>query len=103
MKKLYYIILLIYSILFYGCVTHYNLINDFDHKFDKEYKIDSVCNIERIPVNKNKWRKIILTTDSSYFYQYIYILNTDSTNITYTITDLDSLYRIKKKTLKIQK
>ena len=37
--------------------------------------------------------------DSTSFEQYVYIRRTDSTEIIYTITDLDSLFRIKKKTL----
>ena len=33
--------------------------------------------------------------------QYIYIKSTDSTHVVWTLTDLDSLYKFKKKTLKI--
>ena len=102
MKK-YITIFLTFIILFIcGCSTQYYFSNNFDYKFSEYYKIDSVCCVEKIPTDKSKWNKTAYITDKASFYQYIYVINKDSFNITYTITDLDSLFRIKKNTVIIE-
>lgn len=102
MKK-YITVLLTCIILFIcGCGSQYYFSNNFDYKFTEYYKIDSVCCVEKIPTDKSKWNKATYVTDESFFYQYIYVIKKDSFNITYTITDLDSLFRIKKNTVIIE-
>lgn len=96
MKKIILIILL----LLFACSPVYHLSNDFNHYYTQE-QVDSVCRVERIPDNLNKWSPMIQYNDSIAFKQYIYIRTMDSTQIVWTLTDLDSLYKFKKKTLKI--
>ena len=64
-------------------------------------QVDSVCVVERIPKNLNKWSPMIMSDNSTTFKQYTYIKSTDSTQVIWTLTNLDSLYKFKKKTLKI--
>ena len=98
MKKL---ILCILLLLVFACGPIYQLTNDFNHYYTQE-QVDSVCNIEKIPKNLNKWSQMTqYVDDSTAFRQYIYIKSTDSTQTVWTLTNLDSLYKFKKKTLKI--
>lgn len=96
MKK---VILLLFLFLSISCGTTYTLVNNYDYKFRHSHQIDSVMEVENLPKNHKKYKKMIFYQDSTSFEQYVYIRRTDSTEIVYTITDLDSLYRIKKKTL----
>lgn len=102
MKKYITIFLTCIILFICGCSTQYYFSNNFDYKFSEYYKIDSVCCVEKIPTDKSKWNKTAYITDKASFYQYIYVINKDSFNITYTITDLDSLFRIKKNTVIIE-
>jgi hypothetical protein len=102
MKKYITIFLTCIILFICGCSTQYYFSNNFDYKFSEYYKIDSVCCVEKIPTDKSKWNKTAYITDETSFYQYIYVINKDSFNITYTITDLDSLFRIKKNTVIIE-
>lgn len=97
MKRL---ILLITLLLVFACGPTYQLINDYDMYYTQE-QADSVCVVERIPKNLNKWTLMYMSDDSTAFKQYNYIKSTDSTQVIWTLTDLDSLYKFKKKTLKI--
>lgn len=102
MKKYITILLTCVILIIFGCSTQYSFTNNFDYKFSEYYKIDSVCCVEKIPTDKSKWNKTAYITEEASFYQYIYVINKDSFNITYTITDLDSLFRIKKNTVIIE-
>lgn len=90
-----------------SCGTTYTLSRNFDYKFTERYKIDSVCVVERIPTDMSLWKNnnVISGSESevSFIRQYFYIIDRDSIEITYTFTDLDSLYRLKKRTLEIHK
>lgn len=97
MKKL---ILFICLLLVFACGPIYQLTNDFNCYYTQE-QVDSVCRVEKIPTNLNKWNNMVQVADSIPLNQYIYIKSTDSTRTVWTLTDLDSLYKFKKKTLKI--
>lgn len=102
MKKLI-IGLIIGLTLLFSCGPSYVLTNDFNYTFNNFRKLDSVCISERLPRNWNKYTPMIMSNDSISFEQYVYVRRTDSTEIVYTITDLDSLWRIRKKTVQIYK
>ena len=97
MKK---IILFLIILLVFACGPIYNLTNDFNCYYTQE-QVDSVCYVERIPKNLDKWNTMNQFIDSIPLKQYVYIKSTDSTQTIWTLTDLDSLYKFKKKTLKI--
>ena len=97
MKRL---ILLITLLLVFACGPTYQLVNDYDMYYTQE-QVDSICVVERIPKNLNKWTLMYMSDDSTAFKQYTYIKSTDSTQVIWTLTDLDSLYKFKRKTLKI--
>lgn len=90
-------------LLVFSCGPSYVLTNDFDYKFSDFRKVDSVCVYERLPRNWNKYNHMTMGNDSISFDQYVYVKRTDSTEVIYTLTDLDSLWRVKKKTVKIYK
>lgn len=98
MKRFIISCLLILFLLF-SCGPSYVLTNNFNYRFNDIKQIDSVCNIERIPKNFEKYNSMVMYSDSTSFEQYVYIKRTDSTEVIYTITDLDSLYQIRKKTV----
>lgn len=85
-----------------SCGPSYHMTRDFDQYYMMS-QVDSICRIEKIPTRLEKWSKMIASDDSTYFYQYMFIQSTDSTQTIWVLTDLDSLYRFKKKTLKITK
>lgn len=97
MKK---VVLFLIILLVFACGPVYHLTNDFNCYYTQE-QVDSVCKIERIPNNLDKWNQMIQIADSIPLNQYTYIKSTDSTQTIWTLTDLDSLYKFKKKTLKI--
>lgn len=97
MKKL---VLSIILLLVFACGPVYQLSHNFNMYYTQE-QVDSVCNVERIPKNLDKWDNMTMYDDSAVFNQYMYIKSNDSTQTVYTLTDLDSLYNFKKKTLKI--
>lgn len=97
MKRL---ILLITLLLIFACGPIYQLSTDYDTYYTQE-QVDSVCVVERIPNDLNKWTPIYMSDGSTAFKQYTYIKSTDSTQVIWTLTDLDSLYKFKRKTLKI--
>ena len=97
MKRL---ILLITLLFVFACGPTYQLYNDYNMYYTRE-QVDSVCMVERIPKNLNKWVPISMSDDSTAFKQYTYIKSTDSTHFIWTLTDLDSLYKFKRKILKI--
>lgn len=98
MKKL--IIGFIIAIFFiFSCGPSYVLTNDFNYKFNNFRQLDSVCTVERLPKNWAKYTPMVMYSDSTSFEQYVYVRRTDSTEVIYTITDLDSLWKIRKKTV----
>lgn len=97
MKKL---ILCILLLLVFSCGPVYHLTNNFNCYYTQE-QVDSICKVERIPNNLDKWNQMVQIADSIPLNQYTYIKSTDSTHVVWTLTDLDSLYKFKKKTLKI--
>ena len=98
MKK---IILLFIALLIYACGgPSYLMTRNFD-KYYNIYQVDSVCKVERIPSDLNKWSRMAMTDDSTAFYQYMYRKVNDSTEFVWTITELDTVYRFKKRTLNI--
>ena len=98
MKK---VILFFLIIILIGCGSTSVLVNNYDYKFRKVEQLDSVMNVERLPKNLDKYEKMTfyIEEDSIIIKQYVYIKSNDSSSIIFTITDLDSLYRIRKKTL----
>lgn len=97
MKRL---ILLITLLLVFACGPTYQLFNDYNMYYTQE-QVDSVCRAEKLPKNLDKWSSMTMYEDSSHFSQYVYIRSNDSIQVVWTLTDLDSLYKFKKKTLKI--
>lgn len=87
--------------LLFSCGPTYTLTNNFDYKFKNIKQVDSILIIENLPKNKSKYYMMIMNNDDISFNQYVYIKRTDSTEVIYTISDLDSLYRFKKKTVQI--
>lgn len=85
--------------LVFSCGPSYVLTNNFDNKLQTIEQVDSIKRIERLPISWEKYKSIVMMTETSSFEQYVYIRRTDSTEVVYTITDLDSLYRFKKKTV----
>lgn len=54
--------------------------------YDNEMAIDSICRVENLP-ELNKWKKLDLRSASGdVFNQYVYVMQTDSTETVYTIT-----------------
>lgn len=98
MKK---VLLFFLIIILIGCGSTSVLVNNYDYKFRKVEQLDSVMNVERLPKNLDKYEKMTfyIEEDSIIIKQYVYIKSNDSSSIIFTITDLDSLYRIRKKTL----
>ena len=98
MKK---IILLFIALLIYACGgPSYLMTRNFD-KYYNIHQVDSVCKAERIPSDLNKWSRMAMTDDSTAFYQYMYRKANDSIEFVWTITELDTVYRFKKRTLNI--
>lgn len=98
MKK---IILLFIALLIYECGgPSYLMTRNFD-KYYNMHQVDSVCKVERIPSDLNKWSRMAMTDDSTAFYQYMYRKANDSIEFVWTITELDTVYRFKKRTLNI--
>lgn len=97
MKRL---ILLITLLLVFACGPIYHLTHDYNEYYNQE-QVDSVCRAEKLPKNLDKWSSMTMYEDSSHFSQYVYIRSNDSIQVVWTLTDLDSLYKFKKKTLKI--
>lgn len=79
----------------------YVLSNQFDSFYQQE-QVDSICNVERIPSNLDKWKSYVLLDGETNnpIPQYFYITKNDSLEYVYTLTDLDSLYRFKKRVTK---
>lgn len=99
MKK--FILLLFIALLAYACGgPSYLMTRNFD-KYYNIHQVDSVCKVDRIPSNLDKWSRMALTDDSTAFYQYMYRKVNDSTEVVWTLTDLDTIYRFKKRTLNI--
>jgi hypothetical protein len=98
MKKFIISCLLILFLVF-SCGPTYVLTNNFDNRLRTIEQVDSIKRIERLPISWEKYKTVVMRTETSFFEQYIYIRRTDSTEVVYTITDLDSLYRFKKKTV----
>lgn len=102
MKKLI-IGLIVTLTLVFSCGPSYVLTNDFNYTFDNFRKLDSVCIVERLPRNWNRYTPMIMIGEDVSFEQYVYVRRTDSTEVVYTISDMDSLWRIRKKTVQIYK
>lgn len=101
--KRFIILILITICLIFSCGPTYILTNNFDNRLQTIEQVDSIKRIERLPISWEKYKSVVMMTETSSFEQYIYIRRTDSTEVVYTITDLDSLYRFKKKTVQIYK
>jgi hypothetical protein len=72
--------------------------NEFDGYYtDKQ--VDSICRVERIPYIGEQWRYtgIVNERNGQYIGQYFYIIDQDTLTIVYSATDMDSLYRFKKR------
>lgn len=85
--------------LVFSCGPTYILTNNFDNRLRTIEQVDSIKRIEKLPISWEKYKSVVMITETSSFEQYIYVRRTDSTEVVYTITDLDSLYRFKKKTV----
>lgn len=60
MKK----IILILLLFLFSCGPTYYLNRNFDNYYIPEH-IDSVCRVENIPINLNKWSKMTMFEDST--------------------------------------
>jgi hypothetical protein len=98
MRKLicFFLILLLIG----SCGPTYQISKDFDKYYYSRYQIDSICKVDKIPTNLDKWSKMSYAGDTTTLSQYMYRRSNDSLEVVWTLTDLDSLYRFKKRTLK---
>lgn len=96
MKKFLLILALFFML---GCASSSFLVNDYDYRFRNPEQIDSVIKVEHLPSGIENYKCMTFYQDSAIIKQYVYIRKTDSLEIIYTITDMDSLFRIRKKTL----
>lgn len=94
---------LIIGVLFIiaSCTPYrYIMSNSFDSYYQLN-QVDSICNVEQLPPYKT-WKTYVLmdgeTNDP--IDQYFYIVKNDSLECVYTLTDLDTLYRFKKRVTK---
>ena len=72
--------------------------NEFDGYYtDKQ--VDSICRVEHIPYIGDQWKRtgIINERTGKYVEQRFYIIDRDTLTIVYSTTDMDSLYRFKKR------
>lgn len=97
--KRFIISFLLILFLVFSCGPSYVLTNNFDNRIKTIEQVDSIKRIENLPKSWDKYYQMTMQTESSFFKQYVYIRRTDSTEVVYTISDLDSLYRFKKKTV----
>lgn len=97
--KRFIILILMTICLVFSCGPTYILTNNFDNRLRTIEQVDSIKRIEKLPISWEKYKSVVMITETSSFEQYIYVRRTDSTEVVYTITDLDSLYRFKKKTV----
>lgn len=95
--------LIVTLILVFSCGPSYVLTNNFNYIFNDFRKVDSVLTIEKLPKNWNRYTPMIMIGEDVSFDQYVYVRRTDSTEVVYTISDMDTLWRIKKKTVQIHK
>lgn len=107
MKKII-IFILFFIFLCIGCTTTRVLRNSIRSMY-KQYQFDSICQVERLPNDLDKWHGNFLYDyeTNKKIAQYIFIKNIDRKNeIIYTITvnDNDSVYYFAKRIVeKIQK
>jgi hypothetical protein len=102
MKKLI-LGLIVTLILVFSCGPSYVLTHNFNYTFKSFRQLDSVLTIEKLPKNWNRYTPMIMIGEDVSFEQYVYVRRTDSTEVVYTISDMDSLWRIRKKTVQIYK
>ena len=72
------------------------------YTFDGYYtdkQVDSICRVEKIPYMGEQWRTTGMLNEHTgqYVEQGFYVINHDSLTVVYSITDMDSLYRFKKR------
>ena len=65
-------------------------------------QIDSICQIEKIPYIGEQWKQLQFQDYESKLGidQYLYIRDIDTIQYIYTITNLDSMYKFKKRIVK---
>jgi hypothetical protein len=66
-------------------------------------QVDSICVVEQIPGFESNYWKSISYSDwdtKDEIKQYFYIIDKDTLQYVYTVTDLDSLYQFKKRVTK---
>lgn len=99
-KKIIQIIISSILILLLSCSTYkYVMNNQFDGYYYKN-QVDSICITEGIPfIHSGNWvnTNYIDYETNNRIDQYFYIIDMDTIQFTYTVTDLDSLYRFKKR------
>ena len=97
--------IILFFILFitFACGPTYHLSKSFD-KYYVEYQVDSVCNVEKIPIDFSKWSmmNMVSEVDTTYFKQYLFIRTQGGNKVIYTLSDFDTLYRFTKRTLNIE-
>ena len=85
--KRFIILILITICLVFSCGPTYILTNNFDNKLRTIEQVDSIKRIERLPISWEKYKSVVMMTETSSFEQYIYIRRTDSTEVVYRRTD----------------
>lgn len=108
MKKYFKIIIcgLLISIFITCTSTKLSMNNQF-HIYCDQKQIDSICLVENIPYFETDYWKSASYIDwetENEIKQYFFIIDRDTIQYVYTVTDLDSLYQFKKRvTKKIKK
>lgn len=102
MKRNLLIILSIVFALFVSCATYTSFLHNEYDVYYTEKQIDSVCQIERIPYIGEGWKQssIINEWNNTYMNQHFYVRDMDSIIIVYIATDLDSIYKFRKRITK---
>lgn len=101
-KNLKTLLISLIAILVLSCSTYKHIMYNQYDIFVSEKQIDSICRVEHIPYIGDKWYKTQFQDYESktIMDQYLYIINYDSLQYVYTVTDLDSLYKMKKRIVK---
>ena len=106
MKRNLKAILIRILVILVSCASYkYVTYNQFDSYVSKQ-QVDSICISERIPLVGDAWKSsgFVDSETQTPIKQYFYIIDKDTMNVVYTVTDLDSIYRFKKRpTNKVRK
>lgn len=84
-----------------ACVPYKYVMNNQFNDYYTKSQVDSICTIERLP-DLDQWKEFVLINDKdqSPVFQYLYVVKNDSMEYTYTLSNLDTIYRFKKRITK---